>query len=68
MGDLAARTPWASLQELFVGDADALQSLNQQGDDVSDDLSVVSLRETVAVQFPTELVVFEPRPQLVDER
>jgi hypothetical protein len=33
-----------STQELVVGDADALESFNQQGDDVSDYLSVVSLR------------------------
>ena len=56
-----------SLQELIVGDADALESLNQQGDDFSDYLSVVSFREPVAVQFPTVLLVFQARPQLVDE-
>ena len=56
-----------SLQELVVGDADALESLDQQSDDVSDDLSVVSLRESVAVQFPTALVIFQARPQLVDD-
>jgi hypothetical protein len=55
-----------SLQELVVGDADALESLDQQSDDFSDYLSVVSLREPVAVQFPTVLVVFQARPQLVD--
>jgi len=53
-----------SPQELVVGDADAdaVESLGQQSDDVSDDLSVVTLREPVAVQFPTVLVVFQARP------
>jgi hypothetical protein len=54
-----------SLQELVVGDADALESLDQQRDDISDDLSVVSLSEPVTVQFPTVLKVYQARPKLV---
>jgi hypothetical protein len=46
-----------SNQELVVGGADGLENLNQQGDDVSDDLLVVSLGEPPAMQFPTVLVV-----------
>lgn len=42
-----------SPQEHVVGGADALESFNQHGDDVSDDVFVVSLSEPKAMQFPT---------------
>ena len=57
-----------SLYELVVGGADALKGLDQQNDDVVDNELVVSIRQSVAMQFPTVLVVFQPRPQLVDNR
>jgi hypothetical protein len=56
-----------SLYELVVGGADALEGLDQQTDDVGDNLPVVSLRQPVAMQFPPVLVVFQAKPQLVDE-
>jgi len=40
-----------SPQEHVVGGADALECLNQHGDDPSDDVFVVSLREPKAMQF-----------------
>ncbi len=48
-------------KETVIGDADALEGLDQQSDDVGYDQFVVSLRQPVAVQFPGGLVVFEAR-------
>jgi hypothetical protein len=55
------------VSELVVGGADAHARLDEQTDDVGEKWLVVSLRQPVAVQFPPVFVVFEARPQLVDE-
>lgn len=43
-------------KEIVIGDADALEGLDQQSDDVGYDQFVVSLRQPVAVQFPAVAV------------
>ena len=49
----------ASLSELVVGAADALERLVQQTDDVADNELVISLRQPIAMQFPPVLVVWD---------
>jgi hypothetical protein len=56
-----------SLWELVVRDTDALECLDQQVDDIGDDLFVVSFRQPVVVQFPPVPVVFQARPEVVDD-
>jgi hypothetical protein len=48
-------------KEIVIGEADALEGLVQQSDDVRYDQFVVSLRQPLAVQFPAVLVVFQAR-------
>jgi hypothetical protein len=47
-------------KEIVIGDADALEGLDQQSDDVGYDQFVVSLRQPVAVQFPAVAVAVAP--------
>jgi hypothetical protein len=55
-----------SMWQFVAGDTDALERLDQQGDDVRGDKFVVSVWQPVAIQLPTLFVIFQTGPQLID--